>query len=113
MDAEREMIDLKKAQFMMDKIGLEFSGFITSLANFGFFVELDIYFVEGLVRLSSLRDDFYHYYEKEYLIKGRRTGRTFRLGDPVCVKVTRINAFRGEIDFELINSGCRDEGIKS
>ncbi|NIO02592.1 MAG: RNB domain-containing ribonuclease, partial [Candidatus Latescibacteria bacterium] len=52
MGAEREMVDLKKAQFMMDKIGQEFSGFITSLANFGFFVELDSYFIEGLVRLS-------------------------------------------------------------
>jgi ribonuclease R len=102
MDAEREMVDLKKAQFMMDKIGEEFTGFITSLANFGFFVELDAYFVEGLVRLSSLTDDDYHYYEKEYVIKGRRHGRKFRLGDSVRVKVTRINAFRSEIDFELV-----------
>ncbi|MEK7341504.1 MAG: ribonuclease R [Candidatus Binatota bacterium] len=101
MDAEREMVDLKKAQFMMDKIGQEFPGFITSLASFGLFVELESYFVEGLVRLSSLKDDAYQYYEKEYLIKGRRTGRTFRLGDPVRIKVVRINAFRSEIDFEL------------
>ena len=102
MDAEREMVDLKKAQFMMDKIGEEFTGFITSLANFGFFVELDAYFVEGLVRLSSLTDDDYHYYEKEYIIKGRRHGRKFRLGDPVRVKVARINAFRSEIDFLMV-----------
>jgi ribonuclease R len=104
MDAEREMVDLKKAQFMMDKIGEEFTGFITSLANFGFFVELDTYFIEGLVKLSSLTDDDYHYYEKEYVIKGTRHGRKFRLGDNVRVKVTRINAFRSEIDFELIHS---------
>jgi len=102
MDAEREMVDLKKAQFMMDKLGEEFTGFITSLANFGFFVELDAYFVEGLVRLSSLTDDDYHYYEKEYVIKGRRHGRQFRLGDPVHIKVARINAFRSEIDFQLV-----------
>ena len=104
MDAEREMVDLKKAQFMMNKIGEEFTGFITSLANFGFFVELDDYFIEGLVKLSSLRDDDYDYYEKEYVIKGRRSGRKFRLGDNVRVKVTRINAFRSEIDFELIET---------
>ncbi len=103
MDAEREMVDLKKAQFMMDKIGLEFPGFITSLASFGFFVELESYFIEGLVKLSSLKDDAYQYYEKEYLVKGRRTGRTFRLGDPARIKVIRVNAFRSEIDFELIN----------
>ncbi|HTN69845.1 MAG TPA: RNB domain-containing ribonuclease, partial [Methylomirabilota bacterium] len=102
MDAEREMVDLKKAQFMMDKMGEEFPGFITSLANFGFFVELDAYFIEGLVKLSSLIDDDYHYYEKEYVIKGNRHGRKFRLGDNVRVKVTRINAFRSEIDFELM-----------
>ena len=102
MDAEREMVDLKKAQFMRDKIGEEFTGFITSLANFGFFVELDTYFVEGLVKLASLTDDDYYYYEKEYSIKGRRHGRKFRLGDNVRVKVARINAFRSEIDFELV-----------
>ena len=102
MDAEREIVDLKKAQFMMDKLGEEFTGVITSLANFGFFVELDAYFVEGLVRLSTLRDDDYHYYEKEYVIKGRRHGRKFRLGDSLRVKVVRINAFRSEIDFELV-----------
>ncbi len=102
MDAEREMVGLKKAQFMMNKIGEEFTGFINSLANFGFFVELDDYFVEGLVKLSSLIDDDYDYYEKEYVIKGRRHGRKFRLGDNVRVKVVRINSFRSEIDFELV-----------
>ena len=109
MDAERDMVDLKKAQFMMDKIGAEFPGFIVSLANFGFFVELENYFVEGLVKLSSLTDDSYHYYEKEYLIKGHRHGRKFRLGDPVRVKVTRINAFRSEIDFELVAQSTTDQ----
>jgi ribonuclease R len=65
-------------------------------------VELDDYFVEGLVKLSSLTDDEYDYYEKEYVIKGRRFGRKFRLGDNVRVKVVRINAFRSEIDFALV-----------
>jgi len=101
MDAEREMVDLKKAQFMMNKMGEEFTGFINSLASFGFFVELDAYFIEGLVKLSSLTDDDYDYYEKEYVIKGRRHGKKFRLGDNVRVNVARINAFRSEIDFEL------------
>ena len=110
MDAEREMVDLKKAQFMMNKLGEEFTGFITSLANFGFFVELDAYFVEGLVKLSSLTDDDYDYYEKEYVIKGRRHGRKFRLGDNVRVKVVKINAFRSEIDFELFQAS---EGARS
>jgi ribonuclease R len=102
MDAEREMLDLKKAQFMMNKMGDEFTGFINSLASFGFFVELDDYFIEGLVKLSSLTDDEYDYYEKEYVIKGRRRGKKYRLGDIVRVTVARINAFRSEIDFELV-----------
>jgi ribonuclease R len=111
MDAEREMVDLKKAQFMMDKLGETFTGFITSLANFGFFVELDAYFVEGLVKLSSLTDDDYYYYEKEYVVKGHRHGRKFRLGDNVRVKVARINAFRSEIDFELVDGNDRGPKI--
>lgn len=104
MDAEREMVDLKKAQFMTDKIGQEYAGFITNLASFGFFVELETYFVDGLVHINSLLDDSYHFYEKEQLIKGRRHGRTFHMGDCVRIKVTRVKAFRSEIDFELVNS---------
>ncbi len=101
MDAEREMVDLKKAQFMTDKIGQEHAGVITDLTNFGFFVELDRWFVEGLVSLKSLEDDFYRYYETAHLIKGQNHGRSFRMGDPVTVKVARVKLFQGEIDFEL------------
>ena len=86
---------------MMNKIGEE-SRLHHQPGYFGFFVELDDYFVEGLVKLSSLTDDDYDYYEKEYVIKGRRHGKQFRLGDNVRVKVARINAFRSEIDFELV-----------
>ncbi len=104
MDAEREMVSLKKAQFMMTKMGEEFPGFVNTLATFGFFVELENYFVEGLVKVSTLTDDDYDYYEKEYLIKGRRFGKRFRLGDNVRVRVAKINAFRSEIDFALVPS---------
>lgn len=107
MDAERDMVDLKKAQFMMTKMGEEFNGFVNSLVKFGLFIELDDYFVEGLVKLSSLTDDDYEYYEKEYLIKGRRHGRKFRLGDNLRVRVAKINAFRSEIDFELVQDDWR------
>jgi ribonuclease R len=96
------MVDLKKSQFMIGKIGEEFPGVILDLASFGFFVELESYFVDGLVRLASLEDDSYQYYEREQIIKGRRHGRIFRLGDPVRVKVERVNAFRSEIDFRLL-----------
>ena len=101
MDAEREMVDLKKARFMTDKIGQVHTGVITNLTTFGFFVELDRWFVEGLVNLKSLEDDFYRYYETTHLIKGQNHGRAFRMGDPVTVRVARVKLFQGEIDFEL------------
>ena len=101
MEAEREMVDLKKAQFMTDKIGQVHTGVITNLTTFGFFVELDRWFVEGLVNLKSLEDDFYRYYETTHLIKGQNHGRAFRMGDPVTVRVARVKLFQGEIDFEL------------
>ena len=101
MDAEREMVDLKKAQFMTDKIGEVHAGVITDLTTFGFFVELDRWFVEGLVNLKSLEDDFYRYFETAHLIKGQNHGRAFRMGDPVTVRVVRVKLFQGEIDFEL------------
>lgn len=103
MDAERDMVELKKAQFMTGKIGEEFEGVITDLTSFGFFVELITHFVEGLVNLKSLEDDYYHYYENAHVIKGQRHGRTFRMGDTVRIKVARIKAFQGEIDFELVD----------
>lgn len=104
MDAEREMVDLKKAQFMTDKIGQVCTGVITDLAGFGFFVELDAWFVEGLVSFRSLQDDFYRYYETAHVIKGQNHGRTFRMGDAVTVRVVCVKLFQGEIDFELLDT---------
>ena len=72
------------------------------LVSFGFFVELVDYLIAGLVHINSLTDDSYHYFEKEHIIRGRRHGRVFRMGDSVRVRVTRVKAFRGEIDFELL-----------
>ena len=104
MDAEREMADLKKAQFMTGKIGQACTGVVTDLAGFGFFVELDAWFVEGLVSFQSLQDDFYRYYETAHVVKGQNHGRTFRMGDPVTVRVARVKLFQGEIDFELLDA---------
>ena len=70
MEAEREIIDLKKVQFMQGKVREEFEGIISGVTSFGFFVELITYFVEGLVHISNLRDDYYHFLEKEHLLRG-------------------------------------------
>ncbi len=104
MDAEREIVALKKAQFMQDKIGAELPGFVSDVVPFGFFVELEPYFVEGLVHVSSLGDDFYEHDEQAHCLRGRRTRRRFRLGDPVTVRVAGVGIERRQIDFVLVGS---------
>jgi ribonuclease R len=101
MEAEREIVALKKAQFMADKVSEEFSGFISGVQPFGFFVELKDYFVEGLVHISSLSDDFYHFEEERQRLLGAHRRRIFQVGGEVTVRVARVSLERREIDFEL------------
>jgi ribonuclease R len=100
-DAERELIEWKKVRFMAGKLGEVFSGYITGVQSFGMFVELDDVFVQGLVHVSSMGDDFYVFNEGAHTLKGERTRRTFRLGDPVEVQVVRVDLDRRQIDFAL------------
>jgi ribonuclease R len=100
-EAEREVVQLKKLQFMLDKVGAEFTGFVTGVTAFGFFVELEEYFVEGLVRLTSLYDDYYTYQERRHALVGEHTGRVFRLGDRVAVTVERVDLERRHMDFSV------------
>src|SRR5438876_356127 len=81
MEAERESVQLRKIQFMQDKVGGIYDGFVSGVVPFGFFVELKDVFVEGLVHVSTIGDDFYDHLERQHLLRGRRTRRTFRLGD--------------------------------
>ncbi|MFZ4450934.1 ribonuclease R [Salibacterium aidingense] len=101
VDAEREVDDLKKAQYMQDKVGEEFTGFISGAANFGLFVELENT-IEGMVHISYLTDDYYHYDEKQYALIGERTGNVFRIGDQVEVRVLQVNLDEADIDFEIV-----------
>lgn len=103
-EAEREFVDLKKCQFMVDKVGQEFEGYISHIAEFGFFVELDQIFVEGLVRVTSLQDDFYQFQEDQYLMRGRKTKKEFQLGQKVLVQVERVDLDKRQIDFILLES---------
>ncbi len=105
MEAEREVIDLKKCQFMADKVGEVFDGFVSGVQPFGFFVELKDYFVEGLVRVSSLLDDFYEYEEDLHRLIGQNRRRQFQIGSPVQVTVQSVNLDRREIDFALAFEG--------
>lgn len=101
VDAERETDDLKKAEFMQDKIGEEFDGVISSVTNFGLFVELENT-VEGLVHVSYLTDDYYHFDEKAYAMIGERTGTIFRIGDEITIKVAAVNLDERAVDFEVV-----------
>jgi ribonuclease R len=101
MEAEREIADLKKCQFMRDKAGESFEGFISGVTSFGLFVELKEYFVEGLVHVSNLRDDYYIFDGKRHALTGEHTKRSFRLGDPAKVTITKVDLERRRIDLVL------------
>ncbi|WP_459130002.1 ribonuclease R [Guggenheimella bovis] len=99
-ESEREVDDIKMAEFMQDKIGQCFEGTISSVTSFGLFVELENT-VEGLIRLSELKQDFYHYEKETLTLKGERTGARFTIGDKIMVQLIRVNVEQGEINFGL------------
>lgn len=103
MEAEREILDRYRVRFMKERIGEVFKGVISGVTAFGFFVELQDIFVEGLVRVTSLYDDYYQYHEKRYCLVGERTHQTFRIGDEVVVRVDRVDVERRHIDFGLVS----------
>lgn len=100
MEAERASEDLKKAEYMKDKLGEVFPGLINGVTNFGLFVELDNT-VEGMIPLSELTDDYYVYRERLASVVGERTRKTYRLGDSVRIKVIRVDCTAGKITFSL------------
>jgi ribonuclease R len=106
-DAERETVKLKIVEYMEDKIGEEYTGIISGVTSFGMFVELESG-VEGLVHVSSMADDYYHFLEKQYTLLGERTKKAYRIGDTVRVKVTQLNKEERTIDFIL--AGMEDDG---
>jgi ribonuclease R len=111
-DAERELMEWKKAKFMQDRVGEDFDGLIISVTKYGFFVELTELFVEGLVPLSTLTDDRYTYHENTREIIGQRSRKTYRLGQRVHVLVDRIDPVEKKIQFALIEEKPRAAGRK-
>jgi ribonuclease R len=106
--AERESLLWKKIVFMKDKMGREFDAYVTGVAAFGVFVTLKDFFVEGLVPVSALGDDFFVYEEKQHRLRGRASERTFRLGDSVRVKLIGIDEVRRRLDFRLPEQAPRE-----
>ncbi|CAK7056926.1 ribonuclease R [Tissierella sp.] len=100
-EAEREVEDMKKAQYMTKHIGEEFEGIVSSLTNFGMFVQLENT-IEGLVHFNNMLDDYYHFDEEKYYIIGERTNKIYRLGDMIKIRVIDADVMRRNIDFELL-----------
>ncbi|WP_255551249.1 ribonuclease R [Sporosarcina sp. E16_8] len=101
VEAERDTESLKKSQFMLDKIGEEFEGVISSVTNFGLFVELENT-IEGLVHVSHMTDDYYRFDDRQMMMIGERAGKQYRLGDEVTVKVIAVKPEESTIDFEIV-----------
>ncbi len=100
--AEMELDEWRKARFMAERLGEEFDGLITNVRDFGFFVELEDFFIEGLVSVSSLTDDFYQLDVRRHALVGRSRKRAFRLGNRVRVRVDRVNVDRHLVDFSIV-----------
>ena len=102
IDAERETDDLKKAEYMADHIGEEFDAVVSSVTKFGMFIALPNT-VEGLIHISEMKDDYYVYIEKQMALVGRRYKRTYRIGQPLRVKLMDVNVELHEVNFKLLN----------
>lgn len=98
MQAEREVEDMKKAEYMCAHIGEEYDAIISSVTGFGFFAELENG-IEGLVRLADMRDDYYHFNETSYTLIGERSGKTYKIGDKVRIIAAAANPSLRQIDF--------------
>jgi ribonuclease R len=100
-DAERELLQWKKVKFMADKVGDEFEGYVTGVAAFGLFVQLIEHYVEGLVHVSTMADDYYRFLDGAHMLRGENTQKVYRLGDKVTVRVVRVNMETRQIELAL------------
>jgi ribonuclease R len=101
-EAERELVQWKKVRFMADKVGDEFEGYVTGVTAFGLFIELVEHFVEGMVHVSTMADDYYRFIERAHVLRGENTGQVYRLGDKVRVQVIKVDMERRQIDLGLV-----------
>jgi ribonuclease R len=97
---------------MADKVGDEYDGYVTGVAAFGLFIELIEHFVEGLVHISSMADDYYRFIEQQHVLRGENTRKIYRLGDKVVVQVVRVDMERRQIDLGIVEilDAARREG---
>ena len=101
-DAEREVVQWKKVRFMVDKVGDEFTGYVTGVTAFGLFIELVEHFVEGLVHISSMADDYYRFFERQHELRGENSRKVYRLGDVVKVQLVRVDREHRKLELALV-----------
>jgi ribonuclease R len=104
-DAERASIKYKMAEYMQDKVGLEYNGTISGVTDRGIYVEIDENKIEGMVLLRSLKNDFFFFDESNYRVVGRRTGKTYTLGDAVRIRVGNVNMEKKQLDYLMLEDG--------
>lgn len=109
-EASREVTNWLKCYFMQDRVGEEFEGSVSAVVPFGLFVALDDVFIEGLVHISDLGADYFHYDEGKHRLVGERSGRIYRLADRVRIQVVRVDLDNTRIDFRLAGGVERDFG---
>ncbi len=109
-DATRDVISWLKAEFMQDKVGQEYTGVISGVKEFGVFIQLDDIFVDGLVHVTALGNDYYRFDPLNFQLVGERSGRRFRLGDKMKVRVGRVDLDMARIDFELTSDHAGETG---
>jgi ribonuclease R len=115
-DAERELVQWKKVRFMADKVGDEFEGYVTGVSAYGLYLELIEHFVEGMVHVSTMADDYYRFIENAHVLRGEKNGRVYRLGDRLKVQVIRVDLERRQIDLgvsEILEAVRVSEGGRS
>jgi len=112
-EATREVVSWLKCEYMMDKIGQEFSGIISSVTAFGLFIELEDLYIEGLVHISTLGKDFYHFDAVSHQLTGEQTGKKYRLGDAINVVLARVDLDEKKIDFDLPQKSYKTKKLKA
>jgi ribonuclease R len=111
-EATRDTEDWLKCEYMLDRVGDEFHGVITSVTGFGLFVELTDIYVEGLVHITALKNDYYQFDATKHRLIGERTNKIYRLSDPIDVRLVRVDLDDKKIDFELVLDVTEDKPKK-
>ena len=106
-DATRDVVAFLKCEYLRDRVGEEFSGVVNAVTGFGLFVELEEIYVEGLVHVTALDNDYYHFDAAKQRLQGERTGASFHLGDTLQVRLVAVNLDDRKIDLELCKGGAK------